>query len=162
MGASADTVSNGLLSPLADLGVDLEAVDIHQAGRRHVVRVVVDREGGIDLDLMATVSQRISALLDEPPLADHLPGPFVLEVTSPGVDRPLTEPRHWRRALTRLVHVTMRDGSVVDGRLTAVPSDGEVIVDAGAGEQAIAIADVDRAVVQVEFNRGRADHEDEE
>jgi len=153
MSASADAVKSGLLDPMNALGVDLESVEVQKAGRRHVVRVVVDRDGGVDLDLIAEVSRRVSELLDEPPLSDELPGPFVLEVTSPGVDRPLTEPRHWRRAVSRLVHVTMADDSVVEGRVVSVPSDAEVLLLTNDVETTVALADVRRAVVQVEFNR---------
>jgi len=149
-------VRAGLVEPLRALGVDVEAVEIQKAGRRHVVRVVVDRDGGVDLDLIATVSRRASELLDVPPLSDALPGPFVLEVTSPGVDRPLTEPRHWRRAVSRLVEVTLADGSIVEGRLLSVPSDEEVVVAGDGGEVTIPLSEVHRAVVQVEFNRPAA------
>ena len=99
--------------------------------------------------------------LDEPPLSDELPGPFVLEVTSPGVDRPLTEARHWRRALSRLVQVTTTDGTTIVGRITAVPSDDEVVIATDAGDTVLARADVQRAVVQVEFNRADAADPDE-
>lgn len=153
MSASSDAVKSGLLEPLGSLGVDLESVEVQQAGRRHVVRIVVDRDGGVDLDLIAEVSRRASELLDEPPLADELPGPFVLEVTSPGVDRPLTELRHWRRAISRLVHVTRRDDSDLEGRLVAVPSDTEALITTTDGDITVTLADVKRAVVQVEFNR---------
>ncbi len=153
MSASADAVKSGLLDAMTVLGVDLESVEVQKAGRRHVVRVVVDRDGGLDLDLIAEVSRRVSELLDEPPLSDELPGPFVLEVTSPGVDRPLTEPRHWRRAVSRLVQATMADDSVVEGRVVSVPSDAEVVLLTNDVETTIALADVRRAVVQVEFNR---------
>lgn len=153
MSASADVVKSGLLEPLGVLGVDLESVEVQKAGRRHVVRVVVDRDGGVDLDLIAEVSHRVSELLDGPPLADELPGPFVLEVTSPGVDRPLTEPRHWRRAVSRLVHVTRQDDTILEGRVLAVPSDDAVVLTTGTGEVTLPLDDVCRAVVQVEFNR---------
>ena len=156
---SADVVKAGLLDPLAELGVDLEAVEVQKAGRRHVVRVVVDRDGGVDLDLIAAVSQRASELLDVPPLSDELPGPFVLEVTSPGVDRPLTEARHWRRAVTRLVLVTRVDDSEIEGRVTSVPSDNEVVLTTPSGDVTVTLADVRRAVVQVEFNRVDAEGE---
>ena len=157
MTASADVVMSGLREPLSQLGVDVESVDVQQAGRRHVVRVVVDRDGGVDLDLIAEVSRVASDLLDTPPLSDALPGPFVLEVTSPGVDRPLTEPRHWRRAVSRLVHVFLIDGTECEGRLTAVPSEAAAIVRTDSGDVEIAFTDVKTAVVQVEFNR--ADHD---
>lgn len=153
MTSPSATLMAGLAGPLGDLGVDLEGVEVAKAGRRHVVRVVVDRDGGVDLDLVAAVSQRTSELLDEPPLSEVVPGPYVLEVTSPGVDRPLTEPRHWRRAIGRLVHVDLHDGSRVEGRVTAVPSDDAVTLQTQAGEVTVARNDVRRAVVQVEFNR---------
>ncbi len=153
MSASSAALQAALAAPLHGLGVDVESVEIQKAGRRHVVRIVVDRDGGVDLDLVAEVSRLASGLLDAPPLSDSLPGPFVLEVTSPGVDRPLSQARHWRRAQSRLVHVTRTDGSVVEGRITDVPSDDEVVVTTDAGDVVIRRSDVQRAVVQVEFNR---------
>lgn len=161
MAVSGDTLKAGLIGPLAELGVDVETVDVQKAGRRHVVRIVVDRDGGVDLDLVADISRRASELLDVPPLSDALPGPFVLEVTSPGVDRPLTEARHWRRAVTRLVQVTTADGSTLVGRITAVPSDDEVVITTDEGDVVLARSDVQRAVVQVEFNRADAADPDE-
>lgn len=157
MAATAEVLTKGLSEPLAAMGVDLESVEVQKAGRRHVVRVVVDKDGGVDLDLVAAVSQRISALLDEVPLSDALPGPFVLEVTSPGVDRPLTEPRHWRRAVGRLVDVTLMDDTTVSGRVSAVPSEGSVLLDTGDGEMVLKLDAVRRALVQVEFNRPEAE-----
>ncbi len=153
MKASSDVVKSRLTSPLGAIGVDLETVEIEKAGRRHVVRVVVDCDGGVDLDRIAEVSRLISDLLDEPPLSDEVPGPFVLEVTSPGVDRPLTEPRHWRRAIDRLVHVTRTDGAEVDGRVDSVPSDTDVVLITADGSVELPLADIANAVVQVEFNR---------
>ena len=90
-----------LLAPVvAAHGVDLEAVSVSRAGSRSVVRVVVDRDGGLDLDGVAEVSRTVNAALDAVG-DDVIHGSFVLEVTTPGVDRPLTEPRHWRRAAGR-------------------------------------------------------------
>jgi ribosome maturation factor RimP len=157
MAAIDAEVKAGLVEPLGALGVDVEAVEVQKAGRRHVVRIVIDCDGGVDLDLVATVSRRASEILDEPPLADALPGPFVLEVTSPGVDRPLTEPRHWRRAMTRLVHVTRRDGTSVEGRLTAMPSDEEVVLATSDGGVVVRLSEVQRAAVNVEFSRPDAE-----
>jgi ribosome maturation factor RimP len=167
MSASGSTLMAGLVAPLGALGVDVESVDVQKAGRRHVVRIVVDKDGGVDLDLVAEVSRRASEILDGPSMADVLPGPFVLEVTSPGVDRPLTEARHWRRARTRLVQVTLADGSEIEGRVTDVPNDDEVVVTTHSGDVTIARASVQRAVVQVEFNRKDVDvdedvHEDDD
>ena len=88
-------------------GVDLEAVDVRTAGRRKIVRVVIDSDGGIDLDHIDAASQAISVALDAPDLEARLGENYVLEVTSPGVDRPLTTPTHWRRARGRLVQVCL-------------------------------------------------------
>ena len=86
---------------------------VSRAGRRHVVRVIVDADGGINLDAVADVSRAVSAALDaaEEAGGDILAGEYQLEVSSPGVDRPLTLPRHWRRNVGRLVKVTVRGGS---------------------------------------------------
>src|ERR1700709_715090 len=82
-------------------GADLEDVPVSRAGSRSLVRVIIDRDGGLDLDAVAEVSHAVSAALDAD--EDVMPGAFVLEVSTPGVDRPLTHPRHWRRARGRLV-----------------------------------------------------------
>src|SRR3954468_24237916 len=81
---------------VAGAGYDLEELVVTPAGRRSVVRVVVDRDEGVTLDDIADVSRAVSAALDDND-GDLGPTPYVLEVTSPGVDRPLTDPRHWRR-----------------------------------------------------------------
>lgn len=151
--SAREELREGLAGPLAELGVDLEDVEVSRAGRRHVVRIVVDRDGGMDLDRVAAVSQRVSALLDESPLAGVIDGPFVLEVTSPGVDRPLTEPRHWRRATDRLVHVELAGGSTIEGRIIAVPDDATVDLRVDGEPVSVPLSSVERAVVQVEFNR---------
>src|SRR4051794_4779124 len=90
-------------------GFDLEDVNLSRAGRRHLVRVLVDADGGISLDDVAVVSREISQALDAAEEADGevLAGEYQLEVGSPGVDRPLTLPRHWRRNGSRLGAVTL-------------------------------------------------------
>ncbi len=150
----------GLDGPLRELGVDLEDVEVARAGRRDLVRIIIDRDGGVDLDLVASVSQRVSGLLDEPPLNALLSGPFVLEVTSPGVDRPLTDVRHWRRALDRRVRVEHADASVIEGRIVSVGDDGLVELDVDGSPVSIAPSQVARAVVQVEFTRPTSADED--
>lgn len=137
---------------LAGMGVDLEDLSVSAAGRRQVVRVVVDRDGGVDLDLIAEISRQVSDLLDRPDLAALVPGPFVLEVTSPGVDRPLTQPRHWRRNVGRLVEVTSTDGSVVVGRVLEA-DDVRAVLDTDGQAEDLPYTSVGRAVVQVEFTR---------
>jgi ribosome maturation factor RimP len=86
--------------------------------------VVVDADGGISLDDVATVSRTVSAALDDSAVMGA--GPYVLEVTSPGVDRPLTEPRHWRRAAGRLVRASLTSGGQIEGRV--VTADEEAVV----------------------------------
>jgi ribosome maturation factor RimP len=113
------------------------------------VQVLVDRDGGIDLDAVAEVSRRCSEALDS---ADVFAGAYVLEVSSPGVDRPLTQPRHWRRNTTRLVEARLRDGSSVTGRVTDA-NDDAVTIEVGAQKRSIPYAELVRGVVQVEFNR---------
>jgi ribosome maturation factor RimP len=108
----------------AAAGLHLEDVEVHRAGGRSIVRIVVDLaeedSGSVDLDTIAVVSREISAALDE---VDELEEEYTLEVSSPGASRPLTEPRHFRRARGRLVHVSLQDGRSLTGRLTDVQGD---------------------------------------
>jgi ribosome maturation factor RimP len=137
-----------LLDPaVTATGFDLEDVTISPAGKRRVVRVVVDRDGGVDLDDVADVARAVSDLLDAHP--DLVAGAYVLEVTSPGVDRPLTQPRHWRRAEGRLVKATLPE-EVVTGRVTG-STDTEVTLDVDGTARTLLQAEVVKAVVQVEF-----------
>jgi len=134
-------------------GFDLEDVTVSPAGKRRIVRVVVDRDGGVDLDDVADVARAVSDLLDADP--DLVQGAYVLEVTSPGVDRPLTQPRHWRRAEGRLVKVTLPDETVT-GRVTG-STDTEVTLDVDGSPRTLLQAEVTKAVVQVEFSKQEAD-----
>lgn len=139
-------------------GLVVEDVHVSAAGRRSVVRVVVDLAdgvGGIDADTLGAVSRDISAALDRD---DPVKGAYTLEVSSPGTDRPLTQPRHFRRARTRLVRLTLRDGSTVHGRLVAA-DDEALVVQADAGEVRLTLDDVVRGVVEVELARATDDEE---
>jgi len=146
-----------LLQPVITAeGYDLEEVSVTAAGRRSLIRVTVDGDDGIDLDGIATVSRAVSEALDA--AEDDgaaFAGPYVLEVSSPGVDRPLTEPRHWRRALGRLATVPVGPpGQQVSrlGRILAADSDGlELSVD--DQQQRHPWAEVGTGRVQVEFSR---------
>jgi ribosome maturation factor RimP len=96
----------GLLEPaLTAMGMDLDGVRITSAGRRRLLRVTVDADGGVSLDDIEKASRELSAVLDTAAAMGEMP--YTLEVSSPGVDRPLTEPRHWRRAAGRLVNVAV-------------------------------------------------------
>ncbi len=145
-----------LLAPVvAGSGLDLEAVEIAAAGRRRQVRVLVDKDGGVSLDDVALVSRSISQVLDEVPEADALLGssPYVLEVSSPGVGRPLTEPRHWRRADGRLVTVTLKAGGEVTGRVAAAAADGVQLETGDAGARELRYDEIATGRVEVEFAR---------
>lgn len=112
----------GLIEPiLTAMNLDLEAVKITAAGRRRVLRIIVDADGGVSLDDIALASTKVSARID----AKNAMGdaPYTLEVTSPGIDRPLTEPRHWRRAAGRLVAVRLTDQDLQSERVTGASQD---------------------------------------
>lgn len=152
-----------LLEPVVQsCGADLEAVEVTRAGQRSRLSVIVDRDGGIDLDGIAEVSKAVSDALDAADAA--LSGPYTLEVTSPGVDRPLTHPRHWRRNVGRLVTVMLVDGSEATGRVVGAEDDGLVLSpgDGPASGQTrrIAWVDIDRGIVQVEFRRPGTEQEE--
>jgi ribosome maturation factor RimP len=129
-------------------GYDLEELEVTPAGRRRVVRVVVDADGGVSLDDVAEVSHAVSEVLDQ---HDDLLGsaPYVLEVTSPGVDRPLTEPRHWRRAAGRLVSVPV-GGRPVEGRVLGADEAG-VELEVAGDRRRHAYEELGRGRVQVEL-----------
>lgn len=133
---------------VSSIGFDLEAIDVRQAGRRILVRVVVDADSGVGLDDIAALSRAVSTELDG---QDALfGGPYTLEVTSPGVDRPLTAPRHWRRAHLRQVEITFADGGTATGRVGRA-GEGSARVLLGGTVREVHYTDVARAVVRVEF-----------
>lgn len=136
-------------------GFDLESLDVSRVGRRGRVKVVVDSDNGVDLDQCAELSHKVSAILDA---NDDLmgEGPYTLEVSSPGVTRPLTLPRHWRRNIGRLVRVVLADGGVVTGRVTAA-DEREAVLDVAGRTREVQYDKVGKAKVQVEFRRQRDD-----
>ncbi|MEV4559694.1 ribosome maturation factor RimP [Kitasatospora sp. NPDC049285] len=147
-----------LLEPLAaEAGLDLEEVVIAQAGSRRQVQIDVDADGGVDLDAIAEFSRLVSQALDESNLMGD--APYLLEVGSPGAERPLTEPRHWRRATGRLAAIKLADGAELTARVLESDEDGalvEVQPVKGRGrpkERRLEFAEIARARVQVEFNR---------
>lgn len=125
--ASDNQQLRSVLEPAVEgSGLYLEAVTTQQAGRRTTVTVVVDLPdgpGGVSSDQLSDVSRALSEAMDA---ADPFPGAYVLEVTTPGIARPLTTPRHYRRAVGRKVAVTTADGEAV-GRLESVTEDALVI-----------------------------------
>jgi ribosome maturation factor RimP len=139
-------------------GLVLEDVRSSTVGRRRLVRVVVDLPddeiGAVDLDRVAAVSREVGDALDATDALGE--AAYALEVTTPGVDRPLTERRHWLRARTRLVRAERDGGEPVTGRLVEVTEAGPVLLVAGTkGEEQVALAwaEVRRGVVEVEFRK---------
>ena len=150
-GSVDDRKLAGLIEPaVAAAGMDLESVRMTIAGKRRLLRVVVDSDHGVSLDEAADVSREISAVLDASNALGDVP--YTLEVSSPGVDRPLTEPRHWRRARGRLVRVKVTGEGSVEGRLLTADADG-VTLGLPGGERRFPYADVGAGSVQVEFGR---------
>jgi len=146
----------GLLGPVVSAaGYDLDDITVTAAGRRSLVRVSVDVDGGIDLDAVGEVSRLVSDAIDGTDAAGPggvaFAGPYVLEVSSPGIDRPLTQQRHWRRATGRLVHVQVGQHPVT-GRVLDT-SDSGITLDVDGARQDVPWGDLGRGRVQVEFNR---------
>jgi ribosome maturation factor RimP len=143
-------ITDALREPLSGLGLDLEAVEMTPAGRKRVLRVAVDKDGGVTLDDIAEATRAVSQELDDEALMGEQA--YTLEVTSRGVDRPLTEPRHWRRNHDRLVRADLRDGSRVTGRVGRSDDTG-VTLDVSGASRRVAYDAIAKALVQIEFNR---------
>jgi ribosome maturation factor RimP len=145
-----DTIAQTLAPAVAALGLQLYDVEVTGAGRARILRVMVDREGGVDLDAIADATQAVSPLLDTPPLDSLLTGPYALEVSSPGVERPLRTPAHFRGAVGETVTVKTRAADDHGARrrrgvITAADDTGvELAVDDGT-EVRVAYGDVTQA-----------------
>ena len=152
--ALKDSLTELLTPAVETAGFFLEEVQIQKAGNHSTVICVVDGLKPLNMDEITTVSRVISEILDaEPALGDQ---PFTLEVTSPGVDRPLTLPRHWTKNLTRLIKMTLTNGDVITARLSEFNETHAQFVENIKGrmkKHEIAFADIKRAVVEIEFNR---------
>jgi len=149
-----DRIADVIRPVVAAAGMDLESVRVSAAGRRRLLRVVVDSDQGVSLDDAATISRELSAELDTVAVMGDFP--YTLEVSSPGVDRPLLDPRHWRRAVGRLVQVTVNDAGdsgvsgPVSGRVVAADTDG-VTLDVEGARRRFGYPALGAGAVQVEF-----------
>ena len=135
-------------------GFFLEDVHVVSPGKHRIITCIVDGQIPLNLDQVTSVSRDISELLDVANFMDE--SPFTLEVTSPGVDRPLTLLRHWQKNLNRLVKVVKQDGSVVSGRITTLEESHVLLTEDIKGkskEHTVQFADIKRATVEIEFNR---------
>ena len=146
----SSAIADALRDPLSVLALDIEAVELSPAGKKRVLRVAVDKDGGVTLDDIAEATRAVSGALDSGDLMGEQA--YTLEVTSRGVDRPLTEPRHWRRNHDRLVRAHLRDGSQVTGRV-GVSDDAGVTLDVSGAPRRMEYAEISKALVQIEFNR---------
>ncbi|MEW2522757.1 ribosome maturation factor RimP [Actinacidiphila alni] len=154
----------GLLEPLVGrTGLDLEEVTVTAAGKRRQLLVVVDSDEGVQLDTVAELSREISQALDA---ADAMgESEYVLEVTSPGTDRPLTEPRHFRRNTGRLVKLRLKERGELTARIMTVDDTGlDLEVPGVKGRKPkparADFAEIEKARVEVEFNRKNAAGDD--
>jgi ribosome maturation factor RimP len=158
--ALKDQVSELISPALHEAGYFLEDVNIVSPGQHRIVTVIVDGESGLNLDQVTVASKLVSELLDAAAFMGETP--FTLEVTSPGIDRPLTLPRHFAKNVDRLLKVTKTDGLTVTGRiLSNTESDVTLSVTEkkDVKEVVVALADIKRATVEIEFNRKDGDKE---
>ena len=136
-----------LVAPLiTKAGLVLEEVQVQTPGKNRFVTIIVDSETGLNLDQVTDASRLIGEAMDSAPFMGETP--YTLEVTSPGVDRPLTAPRHWRKNADRLVKIVKLDGDVCKGRITSA-SDDQVTLDCCT----VSFVEIKRATIEVEFNR---------
>jgi ribosome maturation factor RimP len=152
--ALKDQISELVTPALSQAGYFLEDINIVTPGQHRIVTVIVDGESALNLDQVTVASKLVSELLDEAAFMGETP--FTLEVTSPGIDRPLTLPRHFAKNVSRLLKVVKSDGEVVTGRI-ASSTDSEVTLTVAekktSTDVVVAIADIKRATVEIEFNR---------
>ena len=152
--ALKDQISELVTPAVSDQGFYLEDVHVATPGSHRIVTCIVDGDASLNLDQVTTVSRVISELLDEAVFMGETP--FTLEVTSPGVDRPLTEPRHFAKNVDRLLKIVKLDGSEVTGRILSNTDHDvtlTVTVKKETLKQTVSLSEIKRAVVEIEFNR---------
>ena len=152
--ALKDQISELVTPAVSDQGFYLEDVHVATPGSHRIVTCIVDGDASLNLDQVTTVSRVISELLDEAAFMGETP--FTLEVTSPGVDRPLTQPRHFAKNIDRLLKIVKLDGGEVTGRILSNTDHDvtlTVTVKKETLEQTVSLNEIKRAVVEIEFNR---------
>lgn len=156
--ALKDQISEHITPALHKAGYFLEDVNLVSPGQHRIVTVIVDGESALNLDQVTVASKLVSELLDEATFMGETP--FTLEVTSPGIDRPLTLPRHFAKNIDRLLKVTKTDGVVITGRILSNTENDvtlSVTEKKDVKEVVISLADIKRAQVEIEFNRKEGD-----
>lgn len=145
-----DSLETLVETTVSALGLDLEALELTPAGNKRVLRIAVDRDGGVGIDHITDATRALSEVLDSTDIMGAQP--YTLEVTSRGVDRPLTLPRHWRRNEGRLVRIRLADDdSSIDGRIAASDDTGVEIT--GRTTTRFTYDQITSALVQIELNR---------
>ena len=150
----SDKITELVQPAVESAGFFLEDVHVVSPGNHRIVTCIVDGHTPLNLDQVTSVSRDISELLDAADFMDDTA--FTLEVTSPGVDRPLTLGRHWKKNINRLVKVVKHDGSVINGRITSVEESHALLSEDIKGkskEHTVVFTDIKRATVEIEFNR---------
>ena len=147
--ASTDELSIHIGAVLQPLGVELDDLTLSKAGNRRVLDVVVDADEPIDLDRLAEISRAVSESLDESDIMGT--APYVMEVGTRGVGRPLTKPAHWRRNVGRLVKIS-GDAVSAAGRIMSF-DDPTVVINIKGQPRKFDISTIARAVIEVEFSR---------
>ena len=156
--AIRDQISQLVTPAVEAQGFFLEEVQLVSPGKHRIVTCIVDGETSLNMDQVTGVSRAISELLDEAAFMGDTP--FTLEVTSPGVDRPLTQPRHFRKNVDRLLKIVKADGDVVTGRISSSSeTDVTLLVTEKkeTKEVLVSYSDIKRATVEIEFNRKDGD-----
>jgi ribosome maturation factor RimP len=141
-----EEISAAITPALSDLGFYLEDITITSAGRRSMLTVIVDGDTHLSLDQVTVATKAISEIVEN--IQSLGQAPFTLEVTSPGLDRPLTKPRHWRKNIDRLVKIVLLDGKEIKGRVKDATE-----ISATVDEQVIKFSDIKRATLEIEFKQ---------
>lgn len=139
-----EVISAAIRPTIEASGNYLEELTITTAGKVKILTVIVDSDSHLNLDQITGVTKEISEIVEG--LAELGENAFTLEVTSPGIDRPLTKPRHWRKNFDRLVKITMTSGKDIEGRIGEA-TEATVLV----GDQKVSFEDIKRAVLEIEF-----------
>ena len=126
MSDAAAVIRQAIAPAIASLSLDLETVSVRTVGRRVLVKVIVDGDNGVNLDTVADVSRAVDDVIEESGVLGN--ADWTLEVTSPGIDRPLTELRHWQRNVARMVKAHLADGREVIGRIMSLDESAGVVV----------------------------------
>lgn len=141
-----EEISAVITPALTSLGFYLEDLNITSAGKRSLLTVIVDADRHLSLDEVTVATKAISEIVENIPALGSTP--FTLEVTSPGIDRPLTKPRHWRKNINRLVKIVLLDGSQITGRIKQAGESAATI-----DESVINYLDIKRANLEIEFKQ---------